>query len=77
MARRCNIPDAMSLTIHEIDTGLKVFVSQCSYFKKHKKAYRQKHLLQCLDAAKEKEDEEAAKQILAFIQREKDGSFWH
>jgi hypothetical protein len=29
-----------------------------------------------LDAAKEKEDEEAAKQILAIIRREKDKSFW-
>jgi hypothetical protein len=29
-----------------------------------------------LDAAKEKEDKEAAKQILAIIQREKDKSFW-
>jgi hypothetical protein len=29
-----------------------------------------------LDAAKETEDEEAAKQILAIIQREKDKSFW-
>ncbi len=66
----------MSLTIRKIDMRLKVCVSQCSYFKKHKKAYWQKHLLQCLDAAKEKEDDEAAKQILAFIQREKDGSFW-
>jgi hypothetical protein len=76
MARRCNIPNAMSLTIHKIDMRLKVCISQCNYFKKHKKAYWQKHLLQCLDAAKEKEANEAAKQILAIIQREKDKSLW-
>ncbi len=76
MACRCNIPDATSLTIHDIDMRLKVCVSQCNYFRKHGKAYRQKHLFQCLDAAKEKEDDEAAKQILAIIQREKDRSFW-
>jgi hypothetical protein len=29
-----------------------------------------------LDAAKEKEDKEAAKQILAIIQHKKDKSFW-
>jgi hypothetical protein len=76
MARRCNIPNAMSLTIHKIEMCLKTCVIQCDYFTKHGKAYRQKHLYQCLDAAKEKEDEEAAKQILAIIQREKDRSFW-
>ncbi len=77
MARKCNIPDAMSLTIHEIDVRLKVCVPQCDYFRKHGKAYRQKHQFQCLDAAKEKEDDKATKQILAIIQREKDRSFWH
>jgi hypothetical protein len=77
MARRCNIPDAMSLTICIIKMHLKTCVIQCDYFRKHGKAYRRKHLSHCLDAAKEKEDEEAAKQILAIIQREKDRSFWH
>jgi hypothetical protein len=76
MARRFNIPDAMSLTIHKIDMRLKVCVSQCNYFRKHGKAYRQKHLFQRLDSVKEKEDDKAAKQILAIIQREKDRSFW-
>jgi hypothetical protein len=77
MARRGNISDAMSLTICEIDMRQKVCIFQCNYFRKHGKAYRQKHLFQCLDAAKEKEDDKATKQILAIIHREKDGSFWH
>jgi hypothetical protein len=77
MVRRCNIPDAVSLTIRKIEMRLKTCVIQCDYFRKHGKAYRRKHLYQCLDTAKEKEDEEAAKQILAIIQREKDRSFWH
>jgi hypothetical protein len=76
MAHRCNIPDVMSLTICKIDMRLKVCISQCDYFRKHSKAYRRKHLFQRLDAAKEKEDNEVAKQILAIIQREKDRSFW-
>ncbi len=75
MARRCNVPNAMSLTIREIDMRLKVCVAQWDYFRKHVKAYQQKHLFQRLDAAKEKEDNKAAKQILAIIQREKDRSF--
>jgi hypothetical protein len=37
---------------------------------------RPKHLYNHLDAAKEKEDEEAAKQILAIIQHKKDKGFW-
>ncbi len=77
MERRCNIPNAVSLTIRKIEMRLKTCVIQCDYFRKHGKAYQRKHLYQCLDAAKEKEDEEAAKQILAIIQREKDRSFWH
>jgi hypothetical protein len=52
MACRCNIPDATSLTICKIDMRLKVCVSQCNYFRKLGKAYRRKHLFQCLDAAR-------------------------
>ncbi len=74
-ARRCNIPDAMNLIIHKIEMQLKTCITWCDYFRKHGKAYRWKHLYQRLDAAKEKEDKEAAKQILAIIQREKDRSF--
>jgi hypothetical protein len=74
--RRCNIPDAINLTIREIEMRLKMCITQCNYFRKHGKAYWRKHLYQRLDAAKEKEDKEAAKQILAIIQREKDRKFW-
>jgi hypothetical protein len=62
--------------IHKIDMRLKVCIAQCNHFRKHGKAYRQRHLYQRLDAAKEKEENKAAKQILAIIQREKDRSFW-
>jgi hypothetical protein len=40
----------------------------CDYFQKHGQYYWRKHLYSCLEAAKEKEDEEVAHQILAFIQ---------
>jgi hypothetical protein len=39
-------------------------------------SYRRKHLQQRLTAAREKEDDEAERQILSIIQREKDKSFW-
>ncbi len=67
-ARRCSIPDAFSLSIQEIYFRLKVCTSKCKYFRKNGKYYRRKHLFNCLDIAKEKEYEEAAKQILAIIQ---------
>jgi hypothetical protein len=48
----------------------------CEYFRKNGHYYRRKHLYSCLEVAKEKEDEEAARQILAIIQREKNKRFW-
>jgi hypothetical protein len=48
----------------------------CDYYQKHGQYYRRKHLFSCLEAAKEKENKEAASQILAIIQREKDKWFW-
>ncbi len=75
-ARRCNIPDAFSLSIQEIFFHLKACVCQCKYFRKNGKYYWRKHLYNHLNVAKEKEDKEAARQILAIIQREKDKSFW-
>jgi hypothetical protein len=75
-ARRCNIPDTFSLSIQEIYFHLKAYVNKCKYFRKNGKYYNRKHLYSRLEVAKEREDEEAAKQILAIIQQEKDKSFW-
>ena len=75
-ARRCDIPDAFFLTIEEIYLRLKACVKKCNYYQKNGKYHRRKHLYSRLDAAKERADEEAAKQILAIITREKDKSFW-
>ncbi len=75
-ARRCNILDAMSLSIEEIYLCLKACVDQCDHFRKHNKYHRCKHLYRRLATAKEKEDKEAEHQILAYIQCEKDSSFW-
>ncbi len=50
----------------------------CDYYRKRKHShyYRRKHLYSRLDAAREREDEEAASQILAIITQEKDKCFW-
>jgi hypothetical protein len=48
----------------------------CDYFWKHGQYYWRKHLYFRLEAAKEKEDEKAACQIVAIIQQEKVKRFW-
>jgi hypothetical protein len=68
--------DAMSLSIKEIFLRLKVCVDQCDHFRKNDKYYRRKQLYRRLEIAKERENEEAERQILSIIQQEKDKSFW-
>jgi hypothetical protein len=48
----------------------------CDYYQKHGHYYRRKHLYSRLDAAREREDEEASTQILAIITRENNKRFW-
>jgi len=54
-ARRCQIMDAMSLSIKEIFLRLKACVDQWDHFRKNGKYYRRKHLYRRLETAKEKE----------------------
>ncbi len=70
-AWRCNIPDAFLISIQEIYFRLTACLNMYDYFRKHGQYYRRKHLYSRLNIAKEKEDEEAARQILTIIQREK------
>ena len=55
---------------------LKACLKQCDYFRKNGKQYRKKHLYDCLRNARESEDEQREKDILAIINQEKDKSFW-
>jgi hypothetical protein len=71
LAHWCNIPDAFSITIQEVYFRLTACQNMCNYFWKHGHYYRRKHLYSRLDIAKEKEDEEAARQILDIIQQKK------
>jgi hypothetical protein len=75
-ARRCGILSCPSLSVEEILHCIKVCINQCNYFQKHGKHFQRKHLNNCLQNAKEREDEEQEKEILAIIQQEKDQSFW-
>jgi hypothetical protein len=75
-AARCDIAAPLSLSICAIYLRLKTCAAQCNYYRKHGDYYRWKHLYSQLNEAKEKEDEEAAWQILAIIQREKERRYW-
>jgi hypothetical protein len=75
-ARRCNIPNPLSLTIAEICTRLKECKKECVFFQEHGKQYRWKHLNNQLQVAQDSEDEEAIQKISAIIQREQQQNFW-
>jgi len=49
---------------------------KCDYFRKHGQCHRRQHLTNCLEAAQNRADETAERNILAIIKREKDKAFW-
>jgi len=75
-ARRCKIFRPMHLTIYEIRERLKVAKEKCKHFRRHGKRYRRQHLNNCLQRAQDKNDEQAEKEILAIIEREKQRAWW-
>ncbi len=76
-ARRCNIPNPLSLTTAEIYNQLKECKQECAFYEEHGKRFCQKHLNDRLRLAQEREDEEAFKKIGAIIEWEKQRNFWH
>jgi hypothetical protein len=75
-ARRCNIPNPLSLLIQDIFTHLEVCKKQCAFYQEHGQHFHRKHLNTRLRLAKEQEDEEVFQKISAIIQREHQRSFW-
>ena len=70
-ARQCRIKNPFFLSVEELQLWLNICKTKCNYFRKHGKWHRQQHLTQCLDAAKDREDEDAERKILAIIQGKK------
>ncbi len=66
-ARQCGIPNCLLLLIEEVLLHLKACLKQCDHFRKHGKQYQKKHLHVCLMNARESEDEQQEKEILAII----------
>jgi hypothetical protein len=75
-ARRCNIADPLTTPIKEIVLQLEACKKECTFYRKHGKRFRRKHLEERKRAAKENNDEEAFASISAIIQREHQRDFW-
>ena len=75
-ARRCNIPDPLSLSIPDILASLEACKRECVFYQEHGQCFRRKHLNTGLWIAKEQEDEEAFQKISSIIQREHQRNFW-
>ncbi len=74
--RRCQINAPFQLTVDNIKLRMLFCKEKCDYFRKHGQRHRWQHLTNCLEAAQEREDNTAERNILAIIKREKDKAFW-
>ncbi len=75
-ARRCNIPNPLSMSLQEIAVRLKGCKRECLFYQEHGKRYRQRHLEKRKQATLEEENEEAFNKICAIIQRKQQQDFW-
>ncbi len=56
-ARRCGIPNCLSILVVEVRLRLRAATEHCDYYRKHGKYYQTKHLYQCLANAREAQQE--------------------
>jgi hypothetical protein len=75
-AQRCWINGHFFLSVEELKLRLGICKQKCNYFRKHGKRHCQQHLDQCLEAAKDRADDDNEQKILAIIRWGKDCSFW-
>jgi hypothetical protein len=74
-AQRCNIPNPLELSVHDIAQQLEACKKECAFYQEHRKRFRLKHLEHRKRIAEEQDDEEAFKKISAIIQREHQRDF--
>ena len=75
-ARRCGIENPLQLSRDEVQIRLQICREKCDFFRQNGERFRKRHLQNRLDAAREKDDDEAEKAILAIISRERCKSRW-
>jgi hypothetical protein len=76
VARRCNIPDPLSIAIPDILACLKACKKECAFYQEYSQRFWRKHLSTWLRIAKEQEDKEAFQKISSIIQQEQQHNFW-
>ena len=75
-ARKQGIQKPFEISMAELKTRLEICSERNNYFRENGPRYRKKHLLKRAELAREEGRDEAAKKILAIIQREQDKTFW-
>ena len=75
-ARRCGIEHPLQLSIEEVQIRLQICKEKCEYFRHNGERYRKRHLQTRLQAAREEDNDEAERAILAIIGRERCKARW-
>jgi len=75
-ARRCQINAPFQLMVEDNKLRMSICKEKCDYFRKHRQCHRRQYLTNCLEAAQDRADETAERNILAIIKQEKDEAFW-
>ncbi len=75
-ARRCNIPNPLSMSLQEIAVRLEECKRECLFYHEHGKRYQRRHLEKRKQAALEEENKEAFNKIGAIIRRKQQQDFW-
>ena len=75
-AYRAGIPSPFRLSEEDIRARLEVGKKHCEYYRQHGKRYRRRHLQERLEMAREEDNDEAERQILGSIKRERERAFW-
>ncbi len=65
--QRCQIAAQFQLTVEDIKLRMSICKEKCDYFRKHGQRHRQQHLKNCLEAAQDRADKTAERNILAII----------
>ena len=70
-ARRCQINAPFQLTVDDIRLRMLICKEKCDYFRKHGQRHRRQHLTKCLEAAQDRADETAERNISLPLLNEK------
>jgi hypothetical protein len=67
--REVQINAPFQLTVKDIKLRMAICNEKCDYFRKHGQCHRRQHLTNCLEAAQDRADETAERNILAINEK--------